>query len=301
MTHELLHGMGILTSLSRSFIKDFTHIFNVVSIQKDHPYLLPYFQYGYNGYFYAPVIKNILPLFIFDKYLNIYDQSSNYITPVRNYLSPLYESKKIKDNYVTLAIKEVENNLNINESASYLYNYALNSQWVFNKDDATIFQHDNTSQSNNKENSYIPIDTFVYNEWFDGLSGSHTQCDTFFHVARNKADGIICTFVNEGEQLFEKNSQLLGEKELTILSTLGWTVINPSDDNTDTEPTSTIAEDNDNNEHEFKPFDNKNQNDVITNNYDEEENDIDDEFDEYHLKKRNIPSSKKTKYHFANI
>jgi len=300
MAHEILHGMGVLSSLNQSFKKDFTYIFNIVSSQKDHTYLLPYFHYGYNGYFNAPIIKEVLPLFIFDKYLNVYDQTSDYNTPIWNYLSPLYESDKVKENYVTLAIKEVEENIDIIEGASYLYNYALNSQWVFNKDDSTIFQNGSGTQTKNKKNSSIPIDTLVFNEWFDGLSGSHTQCDTFYHVARNKEDGVMCTLVNESEQLFEKNSSLLGKKELTILSSIGWSIVNSNYDSDETITTSENMEEIFNNKIE-QPVNVRDQIEAINDDDDYEENELEDEFEGYHLKKRNIQSSKKSKYYFSNI
>ncbi|ORX81009.1 hypothetical protein BCR32DRAFT_293512 [Anaeromyces robustus] len=214
VTHKMLHGLGIISGLSQSFKKDQSSIFNVISHHKDHPYLLPYIYYGVVGNFDSPIIKDILPLFVFDKYLKIIDPYTKNKTPVSNYMSLLYESKllnDIKNNYISLSIKKIEDNYEIFEGLNYLFNYAENSQWIFD----------------NKENNdkYIPIETWIFNDWINGLSGSHIQCNNYFHTARNKDDGLMCTFIEEGVQLIDKYSKLLGDKELMMLSTLGWKLV----------------------------------------------------------------------------
>jgi len=223
---EIVHSLGFLSGLNQSFKMDYSSIFSIITKHKDHPYLLPYFHYGSNGYFNAPIIKNILPLFIFDKYLSIQNSNSEY-TPIWNYFTPFYEFEKIKNNYVSLSIKRIEEDYDVFEGINYLYNYAEESTWVFNSDYETLFQESN-NYINNK-NKPIPIDTNIFNEWVNGLSGSHTQCDSFYHTARNKNDGIMCSFIDEGVKLFERNSKLLTDRELIVLSTIGWNLINDID------------------------------------------------------------------------
>jgi hypothetical protein len=218
---EIVHGLGFVSSLSQTLKQDYSSIFNIISKHKEHPYLLPYFHYGSNGYFNAPIVKSVLPLFIYDKYLNI-KKLDNY-TPIWHYLTSLYESDIIESEYVSLAVKRIEENYDIYEGVNYLYNYAEESQWVFNQDDATVFQE--LSNSNEKKTKSIPIDTFIFNEWINGLSGSHVQCDSFYHSARSQDDGIMCAFSEEGVKFFEKNSKLLTNNELIVLSTIGWQLI----------------------------------------------------------------------------
>jgi len=217
MTHEILHGLGFISGMNQTFKKDFTHIFKTISVRKDHPYLLPYFHYGHNGYFNAPIVKEILPPFIFDKFLTVYDPSYDLKSPISDYLILLYEhSTKYVGNYVTLVIKNFEEDLDAYEGASFLYNYAMESQW--------IFMTNNTTTPGNSDS--IIIDTNIFNEWTDGLSGSHVECDSYYHSARNRKDGIMCTFIEEGKSIIERDSNLLNDQELNILSTLGWTVAN---------------------------------------------------------------------------
>jgi len=216
IAHEILHGLGFISGMNQTFKKDFTHIFKTISVRKEHPYLLPYFHYGHNGYFNAPIVKEILPPFIFDKFLAVHDPSYDLLSPISDYLSLLYEhSKKYVGNYVTLVIKNFEEDLDAYEGASFLYNYAMDSQWIFKT---------NNTISENSES--IPIDTDIFNEWTDGLSASHIQCDSYYHTARNKKDGIMCAFIDEGKSIIERDSNLLNDQELAILSTLGWMIVN---------------------------------------------------------------------------